>query len=69
MSKIINIANIPVTIIFNKYNKKTKKLKEIDMPITDIHIREILHQMDDTDMGEFYVFETDKIKTTGFFTF
>lgn len=65
----VDIFGSNVTYSFNEYNKKTKKKKEVSMTLTDAHKREISHQMDSTDMGEFFHFEDTKTIVTGFFYF
>jgi len=65
----VDIFGTQVTIGFNEYNKKTKKKKEISMNFTEAHRRELMKQMDSTDMGEFFNFEDDKKIVNGFFYF
>jgi len=65
----VEIFGTKVNYSFNEYNKKTKKKKEISIPFTEAHRRELMNKMDSTDCGEFYYFEDDKKIVNGFFYF
>jgi hypothetical protein len=65
----LDICDTIVTATFNEYDKKKKKQKQVKMPFTDAHRRELIHQMDSTDGGEFYRHEDDKKVVTGYFRF
>jgi len=65
----VDIFGTQVNVSFNEYNKKRKTKKQISMPFTDAHRRELMNQMDSTDFGEFYHFEDTNKIITGIFYF
>jgi len=66
--EVINQAwDIKANVVFNEYNHKTKKRKQVERALTQAHKTLIMRAIDSTDSGMFLSERVGDIELQGFF--
>jgi ABC-type xylose transport system substrate-binding protein len=67
--EVINEAwGIMAEVVFNEYNHKTKKRKQVERQLTQNHKTLIMRAIDSTDSGQFLSERVGDIELQGFFS-